>query len=231
MAIFVGCALVFAAVAGQSVPPLFTVVTAVAATAICALAPRLAQLEERFAMGRGGAAAMLTFAIILPIALTSASFSYWMIEGGLPYYWGVATLVSLIAVTTALLGNRLAHIFAGKAACWSVFAAMDGSLNALGAMGAGIAVMVLITRYQAPVRREPPPYSTAFCSRCGSPVPDPPPGSTWFEIAAGTLDGDPGVRPDRHIFVEHRAAWYEIADDLPQLDEPALREHRSGGRR
>jgi hypothetical protein len=84
----------------------------------------------------------------------------------------------------------------------------------------------LISRDEAPVREAPPPYRTAFCSRCGSPVPDPPPGAKWFEIAAGTLDGDPGVRPDRHIFVEHKSAWFEIADALPQLDEAALVELR-----
>jgi hypothetical protein len=84
----------------------------------------------------------------------------------------------------------------------------------------------LISRYEAPVREAPPPYRTAFCSRCGSPVPDPPPGAKWFEIAAGTLDGDPGVRPDRHIFVEHKSAWFEIPDALPQLDEAALVELR-----
>jgi hypothetical protein len=89
----------------------------------------------------------------------------------------------------------------------------------------------LIRRFEAPIRREPPPYRTAFCARCGSPVPDPPPGSTWFEIPVGTLDGDPGARPDRHIYVECKSAWYEITDALPQLDERTLLEHRRGGRR
>lgn len=80
----------------------------------------------------------------------------------------------------------------------------------------------LIRRYEAPIRERPPPYRTAFCARCGSPAPDPSPGADWFEIAAGTLEGDPGLRPDRHIYVEGKARWYEIADALPQLDEPAL---------
>jgi diguanylate cyclase (GGDEF)-like protein len=153
VAIFIGCALAFAAVAGHSTPPLFSVLSAAAAIAICALAPGLARFEDKFAVSRLGGIALLTFAIVLPIALTSAAFSYWMVEGGLAYHWGVATLISLIAVTTALLGNRLAHVFAGKAACWGVYAVFDGSLNALGAMGAGVAVMVLITRYQARINR------------------------------------------------------------------------------
>jgi hypothetical protein len=40
------------------------------------------------------------------------------------------------------------------------------------------------------------------------------------------LDDAPGINPDNHIFVEYRAPWFEIADDLPQYDLPALRELR-----
>jgi hypothetical protein len=84
----------------------------------------------------------------------------------------------------------------------------------------------LIVTYEAPILRAPPPYSSHFCRRCGSPVPKPPPGADWFEIAAGTLDDDPGLEPDKHIFVELKAPWFEIADTLPQLDLKALAELR-----
>jgi hypothetical protein len=57
-------------------------------------------------------------------------------------------------------------------------------------------------------------------------VPDPAPGSEWFEIPAGLLDGDPELRPDKHIFVEHRAPWYPISGDLPQMTKAALVEWR-----
>ena len=87
----------------------------------------------------------------------------------------------------------------------------------------------LIATYEAPILREPPPYRASFCRRCGSPVPDPEPGSTWFEIPAGALDGDPQLKPDKHIFVEHKPAWDEITDALPQYDLPALVKLRRGG--
>lgn len=87
----------------------------------------------------------------------------------------------------------------------------------------------LIRRYEAPVRDEPPGYRTAFCGRCGSPVPDPSGDSPWFEIPAGLLDDDPGVRPDRHIFVEHAAVWLEASSDLPRLDRSAVAELRRRG--
>jgi hypothetical protein len=36
-------------------------------------------------------------------------------------------------------------------------------------------------------------------------------------IPAGLLDVDPGVRPERHIFVGAKASWFEILGDLPQF--------------
>jgi hypothetical protein len=66
------------------------------------------------------------------------------------------------------------------------------------------------------------PFELCHCSRCGSPVPDPSPSGSWFEIPAGALDGDPQIKPDRHIFVERKAPWFDIADGLPQFDKPTL---------
>ena len=86
----------------------------------------------------------------------------------------------------------------------------------------------LIRTYEAPVREVAPGYRTHFCTRCGSPVPNPSPETSWFEIPAGVLDDDPQLRPDRHIFVELRSPWFEIAGSLPQLDKAALVRLRSG---
>ena len=76
--------------------------------------------------------------------------------------------------------------------------------------------------YEAPVVDRPPGYRSCFCGRCGSPVPDPEPAGAWFEIPAGALDGDPRRKPDRHIFVERKAPWFDIGDGLPQFDKPTL---------
>ncbi len=74
-----------------------------------------------------------------------------------------------------------------------------------------------IIRFEAPVLTHPPGFRTAFCGRCGSPMPIFDEDDDWFEIAAGVLDEDPILRPDRHIFIECGNPWYEIRDDLPQL--------------
>lgn len=63
-----------------------------------------------------------------------------------------------------------------------------------------------------------PGVTRTFCRRCGSTLQfvsaDRP---ASFALALGTLDDDPGVRPEAHIFVGSKAPWVEIADDLPQL--------------
>lgn len=86
----------------------------------------------------------------------------------------------------------------------------------------------VINTYDAAVLESPPAYRVCFCSICGSCVPDPDMKSEWFEVAAGLLDDDPVLRPDKHIFVEHKADWYAITDQLPQYDKLALTKHRQG---
>ena len=61
----------------------------------------------------------------------------------------------------------------------------------------------------------------AFCVLCGSSLF----GGTWPEgpevsIRLGSVDGDPGIRPQYHTFVDSRAPWDEITDELPQYPGP-----------
>lgn len=60
-------------------------------------------------------------------------------------------------------------------------------------------------------------FTHAFCSVCGSTMPRVDEARGLAIIPMGSLDDDPGVRPERHIFVESKAAWEEIHDDLPKL--------------
>ena len=84
-----------------------------------------------------------------------------------------------------------------------------------------------IQTFDAPILREPPPYRTAFCKRCGSAMPDPALDAEWFEVPAGALEGELGVRPERHIMVHVKAEWFEIHDTLPQLNLEQLAQFRS----
>jgi hypothetical protein len=70
----------------------------------------------------------------------------------------------------------------------------------------------LVRRYVAPVRDTPPGYPRTFCAVCGGPVPyvD----ENFVGIPAGTIDGDPGVRPQVNLFFELKAPWFDFRDDL-----------------
>ena len=85
----------------------------------------------------------------------------------------------------------------------------------------------LIQVYEAPVQASPPGYRSCFCCRCGSRVPDVTSESPMIELPAGSLDDDPGIRPDKHIYVDAKAPWFSISDALPQLDKVAVAQHRA----
>jgi hypothetical protein len=119
---------------------------------------------------------------------------------------------------------ELCHCTRCRKAGGSAFAAMMGVRRGDFRLTSG---RELIRTYEAPVREVAPGYRTHFCTRCGSPVPNPSPETPWFEIPAGALDDDPQLRPDRHIFVELKSPWFEIAGNLPQLDQAALLRLRS----
>jgi hypothetical protein len=60
----------------------------------------------------------------------------------------------------------------------------------------------------------------AFCTRCGSSLF----GGTWpdgpeVSVRLGTLDEDPGIRPQYHSFVGSKAPWDSLPDDrLPRYE-------------
>jgi hypothetical protein len=70
----------------------------------------------------------------------------------------------------------------------------------------------LVSQYESsPNRRR------CFCSKCGSQLfirrlnkPE------YTVVSLGTIDGEPGVRPERHVFVASKASWFSITDGLPQ---------------
>ena len=71
-----------------------------------------------------------------------------------------------------------------------------------------------ISSYKVPDARH---FAPSFCKTCGSVMPRVIPGGPAI-IAAGSIDGDPGIRPQLHIFVASGAPWFRISDSLPQFD-------------
>jgi hypothetical protein len=61
-------------------------------------------------------------------------------------------------------------------------------------------------------------WGFCFCRTCGTTLC----GMHWGEVhgvTLGSVDGDPGVRIQMHIFVGSRAPWDEIGGDAPQYAE------------
>lgn len=84
----------------------------------------------------------------------------------------------------------------------------------------------LIQTFVAPIIEAPPAYQQCFCERCGSPVPNLTHTGSWF-VPAGLLDDDPKVKPDKHIYVELKAPWDTITDQLAQMTKTQIRAHRA----
>jgi hypothetical protein len=75
----------------------------------------------------------------------------------------------------------------------------------------------LVTVYRVPDAKH---YAHAFCRVCGSSMPRCDESRGIVIIPMGSFDDDPGVRPERHIYVDSRAPWDEIVDGLPTFGGP-----------
>jgi hypothetical protein len=70
----------------------------------------------------------------------------------------------------------------------------------------------LVTFYESS-----PGNQRGFCRVCGSPIVSRFGGTSYYGLALGTLDDDPGVQPQLHVHVANKAPWFTITDDLPQF--------------
>ena len=70
-----------------------------------------------------------------------------------------------------------------------------------------------VARYELP---DAEVFAQAFCSTCGSILPRREDARGNAVIPLGSLDAAPETGPVRHIFVDSKAPWFEIADSLPR---------------
>lgn len=59
-----------------------------------------------------------------------------------------------------------------------------------------------------------------FCGICGAPIfsrfdDD----KSYYGLPLGSLDSDPHIRPELHVYVSDKAPWHDITDRLPKYDE------------
>jgi hypothetical protein len=74
----------------------------------------------------------------------------------------------------------------------------------------------LIGQYKVPEAQR---FSTCFCTRCGSQLPRIRKEMGVAVVPAGSLDVDPGIRPEARIFWDSRAAWSCQGDGIPTYAE------------
>jgi hypothetical protein len=61
-------------------------------------------------------------------------------------------------------------------------------------------------------------FATVFCSVCGSLMPRVAPDHSIAVVPAGTLDEEPGIRPQGRIFQDSRSNWSCDNAELPTFD-------------
>jgi hypothetical protein len=62
-------------------------------------------------------------------------------------------------------------------------------------------------------------FTQVFCAGCGATMPRVDRERGIAVIPYGSLDRDPGLAPQDHIYVGSKAGWFVITDDLPQYAE------------
>lgn len=72
-----------------------------------------------------------------------------------------------------------------------------------------------VGRYELPEARH---FATCFCRNCGSSLPWITQSKRAVVIPAGTLDGDPGVKPAMSVYCGSRAQWYMDPGEIPAHD-------------
>lgn len=70
----------------------------------------------------------------------------------------------------------------------------------------------LLAQYKVP---EAERFYNCFCTKCGSPMPRVIPEIDAVLIPAGSLDTEPPIKPQHHIFWDSRASWTCGNNNLP----------------
>jgi hypothetical protein len=74
----------------------------------------------------------------------------------------------------------------------------------------------LIGSYEPPETKY---FATCFCKQCGSTLPWTVKGGMNVVVPTGTLDEDPGIKPQRSVFWESRATWLTSDCELEKFEK------------
>lgn len=69
---------------------------------------------------------------------------------------------------------------------------------------------------------ENPGFPRAFCRCCGSPVPKRSRNGQFWVVPSGSLNSDPGMRPQANIYWAEHAPWLVPPDHIPAHEGPPV---------
>lgn len=70
--------------------------------------------------------------------------------------------------------------------------------------------------------KENPGFPRCFCKNCGSPVPKLSRNRQFWVVPSGTLDSDPGMKPQANIYWAEHAPWFVPADEIARHEGPLV---------
>lgn len=75
---------------------------------------------------------------------------------------------------------------------------------------------------------ENPGFPRAFCKNCGSPVPKLSRNRQFWVVPSGSLNSDPGLRPQANIYWSEHGPWYVPADQMTKHEGPLVEQDGGG---
>jgi diguanylate cyclase (GGDEF)-like protein/PAS domain S-box-containing protein len=147
MTLFLVAAYAVAAIVFQGLPSTTTCALALGSAALFACGTLFAATERRAETAQAIKLAIVMVGIVLPMACAGLAMASWVGEG-LPWQWGIGTMVCINAAAAALFDMRIISLFCAKIASWTGFAVLVPEPLTLAAVGAAAITLLLIARLE-----------------------------------------------------------------------------------
>lgn len=147
MTLFLLVAYAMSLVVFQGLPSTSTCGAALASAALFACGSLLAATERKPDTAAAVRLMIVLFGIVLPMACAGYALAQWVNEG-LPWQWGIATLICINAAAAALFDMRIVSLFCAKIASWAGFAVLVPGTLTYSALIAAVITLSLIARLE-----------------------------------------------------------------------------------
>ncbi len=147
MTLFLVAAFAIAAIVFQGLPSTTICAAALSSAALFACGSLFAETERRAKSVSAVRLGIVFVGIVLPMACAGIALALWVGEG-LPWQWGIATLVCINAAAAALFDMRIISLFCAKIASWAGFAVLVPENVTFAAVFAAALTLLLIARLE-----------------------------------------------------------------------------------